>query len=172
LGCPVEFFPPELLFDCPASTKSDVWQLAAIIYLTYAGSYMFQTGFQIFHHLVPFIAQFHSPVPSHWKGKFVWSKYGMARPGEEVVPQPEPDYWYDDKHPTKSFEDRISKTIPYLSKAQQDELRRLLNDMVTWEPGNRISAAEAGQRLNDCSVWSSIHSAQLPPPAPSPVHPG
>lgn len=172
LGCPVEFFPPELLFDFPASTKSDIWQLAAIIYLTYSGIYMFQTGFQLFHLLIPFVVDFHGPVPSQWKGKFVWSKYGTAPPGEQAVPQPEPDYWYDETQPTRSFEDRIAKQVPYLSEAQRNELKRLLNDMVTWEPGSRISAAGAGRRLDDSSVWSSIHSAQLPPPKPRPVQPG
>jgi serine/threonine protein kinase len=155
LGCPVEFFPPELLFGFPASTKSDIWQLAAILYYTYTSHYMFQVGFQIFILLVAFVVQHHGPLPGHWKGKFVWSKYGQAQPGNPVVPLPEPDWWFDDKQPTKSFEDRIVKRAPYLSASQRDELQRLLRDMVPWEPSRRISAAEAHQRLKS-PVLSSI----------------
>jgi serine/threonine protein kinase len=111
LGCPVEFFPPELLFGCPASTNSDVWQLAALIYYTSTSQYMFQVGIHVFTHLVAFVVRHHGPVPAHWKGKFDWSKYGLAQPGQPVAPPPEPDWWWsdDDKRPTPSLEDRFAK---------------------------------------------------------------
>jgi serine/threonine protein kinase len=92
LGCPLEYFPPELLFGCPASPKSDIWQLAAVVFYTYTNYYMFQVGYPIFIHLVAFVVQHHGPLPSHWKGKFVWSKYGQAQPGTPVVPLPEPGW--------------------------------------------------------------------------------
>ena len=156
LGCPVEFFPPELLFGCPASTKSDVWQLAAMVYYTHTNQHMFQVGLPIFTHLVAFIVRYHSPVPSHWKGEFVRSKYGLAQFGEPVVPSPEPDWWWsNDKQPPKSVEDRVINRAPYLSASQLDELGSLLRDMITWEPSRRISAAEVERRLQSpilCSI--------------------
>ena len=158
LGCPVQFFPPELLFGCPASTKSDVWQLAALVYFTSASQYMFQVGFQIFTHLVAFVVQHHGPVPAHWKGKFDWSKYGLVLPGQPVGPSPEtePDWWWsDDKPPTRSLEDRFAERASYLDAAQREELARLLRDMVAWEPSRRISAAEADRRLK-APVFSSL----------------
>ncbi|KAK4125520.1 kinase-like protein [Parathielavia appendiculata] len=156
LGCPVEFFPPELLFGCPASTKSDVWQLAALVYYTSTSQYMFQVGFQILTHLVAFIVRHHGPVPAHWKGKFEWSKYGLAQPGQPVDPSPEPDWWWsEDRRPTPSLEDRFAKRASYLSAAQRDELARLLRDMVAWEPSRRISAGEADRRLK-APVFSSL----------------
>ncbi|KAK4155705.1 kinase-like domain-containing protein [Chaetomidium leptoderma] len=157
LGCPVECFPPELLFDYPASTKSDVWQLAALVYYTSTGQDMFQVGFQIFTHLVAFVVRHHGPVPALWKGKFVWSKYGLAQPGQPVAPSPEPDWWWssDDKRPIPSLEYRFAKRASYLSAAQRDELARLLRDMVAWEPSCRISAAEADRRLK-APVFSSL----------------
>ena len=156
LGCPVEFFPPELLFGCSASTKSDVWQLAALVYYTSTSQYMFQVGFQILTHLVAFVVRHHGPVPAHWKGKFAWSKYGLAQHGQPVAPSPEPDWWWsNDKRPTPSLEDRLAKRASYLSAAQRDELARLLRDMVAWEPDRRISATEADRRLK-ASVFSSL----------------
>ncbi|KAH6842481.1 kinase-like domain-containing protein [Chaetomium sp. MPI-CAGE-AT-0009] len=91
LGCLLQFFPPELLFDCPASTQSDVWQLAAVVYFTCTNSYMFQTGFEDFTLLVAFIVEHYGPVPSHWRGKYVWSKYGLAEAGQPRLAYPEPD---------------------------------------------------------------------------------
>lgn len=155
LGCPVEFFPPELLFGYPASTQSDVWQLAAFLYYTYTNQYMFQTGFQVFTLLVHFVVQQYGPVPNGWRGKYVWSKYGFAEPGQEPVAMPEPDWWYDDEQPTNPVEEYITKRASYISAAQQDELIRLFRDMVTWEPSRRISAAEAHQRL-ESPVLSSV----------------
>ncbi|KAK3298003.1 kinase-like domain-containing protein [Chaetomium fimeti] len=159
LGCPVEFFPPELLFGSPASTQSDVWQLAALVYFTYTSSYMFQPGFQVFTLLVAFIVQHYSPVPSHWRGNFVWSKYGVAEPGQLPVVHPEPDWWYDDKQPTKSVEQHVARQAPCLSAAQRDELMRVLRDMVTWEPNRRISAAEAHRRLQSPVLSTMIEEA-------------
>lgn len=115
---------------------------------------MFQTGFQIFTLLVAFIVQHYGPVPSQWRGKFVWSKYGFAEPGEPVVAHPEPDWWYDDKQPTKSVDEHVAKRASYLSAAQRDELMRLLRDMVTWEPSRRITAAEAHRRLQSPALSS------------------
>lgn len=156
LGCPVEFFPPELLFGFPASSKSDIWQLAALVYYASTHQYMFQVGFQIFAHLVAFVVRHHGPVPAHWKGKFVWSKYGMARAGEPVVPSPEPDWWWsDDKGPPLSLEDRFDRRASYLSAAQRDELARLLRDMVVWEPSRRVTAEEVDRRLK-APVFSSL----------------
>ncbi|KAK4040188.1 kinase-like domain-containing protein [Parachaetomium inaequale] len=141
--CPVEFFQPELLFG-------------SLIYYTFTSQYMFQVGFQIFTHLVAFVVRHHGPVPAHWKGKFVWSEYGLAQPGQPVAPSPEPDWWWSDdvKRPTPSLEDRFAKRASYLSAAQRDELPRLLRDMVAWEPSRRISAAEADRRLKALVFFS------------------
>ncbi|AEO71962.1 uncharacterized protein THITE_2093464 [Thermothielavioides terrestris NRRL 8126] len=140
LGCPLEYFPPELIFDDPASTHSDVWQLAAIIFYVCTDSYMFQVGFQIPFLLVAFIVQYHGPLPSRWRGKFVWSKYARRQPsGEPAKPLPEPDWWFDGSESTKSLKDRIGK------------------DMVVLEPDQRISAAEASRRL-ESEVFVSVSS--------------
>lgn len=155
LGCPIQLFPLELIFGCPASAMSDVWQLAAIIFYTYTGSYMFQVGFPIFIHLVSFIVQFHGPLPSHWRGKFDWGMYGGAYAGEPVASLREPDWWFDGTQSTKSFDDRIAKEASYLSESQRKELAHLLRDMVALEPSRRITAAEADRRLRS-PVLSSI----------------
>ncbi|KAK4151578.1 kinase-like domain-containing protein [Chaetomidium leptoderma] len=159
LGCPIEFFPIELLFQCPASVKSDVWQLAAVIFYTYTASYMFQVGFPIFPHLVGFIVQYHGPLPSHWKAKFDWGQYGGVPPGEPVEAWPEPSWWFDGTKSTMSFDDRIAQKTAYLSESQRDELARLFRDMVAWEPTSRISAAEAHRRLN-APIFSSVLGGQ------------
>lgn len=70
LGCPIEFFPVELLFQYPASDKSDVWQLAALMFYTYTERYVFFPGFSVFALLVADIVKFHGPLPDHWRTKF------------------------------------------------------------------------------------------------------
>ncbi|KAK4140678.1 kinase-like domain-containing protein [Dichotomopilus funicola] len=132
LGCPVDFFPPELLFGYPATTHSDVWQLAALLYYIYANHYMFQSGLQIYTLLVRFIVQHYGPVPSNWRGK----------------------YWYNGEMSVVCFEEFFAEGASYLSAVQRDELTRLLRDMVTWEPSRRISAAEAHQRLQSPALSS------------------
>lgn len=120
--------------------------------------YMFQVGFQIFTHLVAFVVRHHGPVPAHWKGKFVWSKYGIARFGKPVVPSPEPDWWWsDDKGPPLSLEDWFDRraSTTNLSAVQRDALARLLRDMVAWEPSRRITAEEVDRRLK-APVFTSL----------------
>ncbi|KAH6621139.1 hypothetical protein B0J18DRAFT_431668 [Chaetomium sp. MPI-SDFR-AT-0129] len=116
---------------------------------------MFQSGLQIYTLLVRFIVQHYGPVPSNWRGKYVWSKYGLAEPGQEPVAHPEPDWWYNGELSAVCFEEFFAEGASYLSAVQRDELTRLLRDMVTWEPSRRISAAEAHQRLQS-PVLSSM----------------
>ncbi|KAL2130881.1 hypothetical protein VTI74DRAFT_5835 [Chaetomium olivicolor] len=151
LGCPVEYYPPELIFGYPVSAKCDVWQLAAILFYTYTSHHMFFVGFQA------------------WKDRFVWDKYVMAKPGDVVKPVPLPDWWFDDKQPKKPFEDRITKGASYLSATQRKELVRLLSDMVAWEPAFRISAAEADRRLRSF-VLSSIRTSTPVPKSGKAYH--
>jgi serine/threonine protein kinase len=160
LGCPIELFPIELLFRYPASGKSDIWQLAAIMYYTYTGSYMFQVGFPIFFHLVGYLVQDYGPLPSHWKGKFDWGQYGGLLPGQPVEACTEPSWWFDDTEPpATSLDDRIAKKASYLSAPQRVELARMFREMVRWEPASRISAAETQRRL-EAPIFSSVLEGQ------------
>jgi serine/threonine protein kinase len=154
-GCPIQLFPPELLFGCPASAKCDIWQLAANMCYIYVGSYMFQVGFEIFTHLIAFIVEYHGPLPIDWKGRFDWGQYGGYPPGTSGEALDEPEWWFDGTESTKSFDDRVTGAAPFLSGPQKDELVRLLCDMVALEPGRRISAAEAERRLKS-PVFSPI----------------
>lgn len=150
LECPLIWFPAELVFRYPASTKSDVWQLAVLLFYIYTDTgAMFQVGIEIFLAIIAFVAQWHGPLPSSWRGKFDWrhSLYGQFDPRKPPVPTPEPDWWFDGSLSTESCEDRIAGSAPYLSALQQDELRRLLLDMVALEPEKRISVADVHQRL-------------------------
>lgn len=147
LGCPMQFFPPELLFGYQASDKSDIWQLAAIIFYVYTGCYMFQVGFPIFAHLIAFIIKFHGPLPSHWRDRYDWSR--DAKPGKPVKKLVEPSWWFDGTKSTESFDNRVAEEATSLPAPQRVELAKLLRDMVAWEPSSRISAAEAYRRLKE-----------------------
>ena len=160
LGCPIEFFPTELLFQCPASAKSDIWQLAAVMFYAYTGSYLFQVGFPIFFHLVCHLVQDYGPLPSHWKGKFDWGQYGGMPPGQPVDALTEPSWWFEDpESPAVLLDDHIAKKASYLSESQRVELVRVFRDMVAWEPASRISAAETQRRL-EAPIFSSVLEGQ------------
>jgi len=160
LGCPLIWFPAELVFGYPASTKSDVWQLAALIFYIYTDTAMFQVGIKVFYALIAFVVQWHGPLLSSWRGKFDWSHYlyGQIDPTKPPVTAPEPDCWFDGSLSTESFEDRIAEAASYLSPSQQHELRRLLVDMVALEPEKRISAAEADRHLRSPVIFEPVAS--------------
>jgi serine/threonine protein kinase len=51
LQCPLNIFPPEVLFSYPASKKSDIWQLACLMCFIHTGTFLFQTE-PFYEHLV------------------------------------------------------------------------------------------------------------------------
>ena len=147
LGCPIDFFPVELCFGYPASAKSDIWQLGTLVFMTHTKGFLFPIFFTLFQHLVSFAVYYNGPIPGHWKGKFLWDKYGYTDPGKPIIKNDE--WWCEDKvkEPTQSPLDSLTPRCPYLSPEQQQALERLILDMITWEPGSRLSAAEVVQRL-------------------------
>lgn len=96
LGYPIECFPAERIFSYPASTKSNVWQLATLSFHVYTNGHMLYVGFQVFAPLVGFVVQYRGPPPSHRRGKFVWSKYTPTEPGKPPKPLRGPDWWFSD----------------------------------------------------------------------------
>lgn len=63
LGVPIDFFPPKLCFGYPPSMKSDVWQLACVIYQTYTGRLLIPTVFRDFRALIKTIVSCLGPIP-------------------------------------------------------------------------------------------------------------
>jgi serine/threonine protein kinase len=158
LGCPVDFFPVELCFGYPASPKSDIWQLAALIFMAHTDTWLFQVGFPVFVGLVGFAVSYLGPIPNHWKGKFVWDTYGRRDPGQPMDTSDDP--WWFDETPTKSLLRRLEMRAPGLSESQRVELERLVIDMVAWEPGARVSAAEVVRRLDSPVFLATADGAE------------
>ncbi|KAK1770396.1 kinase domain-containing protein [Phialemonium atrogriseum] len=150
LGVPIDFFPPELCFGYLPSTKSDIWQLACILYIVHAKVPMFSTFFRIFGILIGTVVGYLGPLPQQWKGRFMFEKYGYREPGR-AQSRTEPAWWFEDKHSEKSIDSRLFQEAPHLSVRQKGEYVRLLHDMVAYEPEQRLSAADAVQRLRSAA---------------------
>ncbi|KAH6842392.1 kinase-like domain-containing protein [Chaetomium sp. MPI-CAGE-AT-0009] len=154
LGCPVAFFPVELCFGYPASPKSDIWQLANIIFMAHTNTFLFQVLFPVFESLVGFAVSCLGPIPNQWEGKFVWDRYGRREPGKPMDTSDDP-WWFNQEPPSNALPDRLAKWAPGLSQPQRVELERLILDTVAWEPDARISAVEVARRL-DLPVLSGV----------------
>lgn len=151
LGVPIDYFPPEICFGYPPSTKSDIWQLAGVIYMVHAKAPMFPTFFRIFEILTGTAVGYLGPLPQEWKGRFMYDEYGYREPGR-VPNRTEPAWWYEEKLSEKSIDTRLAKEAPQLSIRQRGEYVRLLLDMVAYEPEQRLSASDVVQRLRSGSA--------------------
>ena len=146
LGAPIDFFPPELCFGYAPSTRSDVWQLACVLYVVHARVPMFPTFFRIFEMLIGTIVSYLGPLPQEWKGRFMFDEYGYREEGR-LRDTAEPAWWFGDKTSEKSIDSRLSEDASHLPIHQQNEHVRLLHDMVAYEPEKRLSAADVIERL-------------------------
>jgi serine/threonine-protein kinase SRPK3 len=146
LGIPIDYFSPELCFSYFPSTKTDIWQLACVLYKVQSKLFLFPTFFRIFGILIGTVVGYMGPLPQHWKGRFNFDKYGYYENGQ-LKNKTEPDWWYEDKPPKNSHDDRLSKEAPHLSTLQRKEFVRLLHEMVAYEPENRPLTSEVIQRL-------------------------
>lgn len=151
LGVPIDFFPPELCFGYLPSTKSDIWQLACILYEIHGREFLFPTGFRIFEILVATIVSSIGPIPQHWKGKFNFDEYGYYEPGKGLNTT-EVESWFEDKNSQKTIESRLARRAAHLSSRQREEYARLLLDMVAFEPEARVTAVGVARRLNSIAL--------------------
>lgn len=151
LGIPIEYFSPELCFGYLPSTKTDIWQLACVLYKAQSESFLFPTFFRIFGIFIGTVVSYMGPLPQHWKGRFNFDEYGYYEEGR-LKNSTEPDWWYEDKPPENSHDDRLCKEAPHLSILQRKEFVRLLHDMVAYEPEDRPSAPEVILRLKTVAL--------------------
>ncbi|KAM4057490.1 kinase [Hirsutella rhossiliensis] len=158
LGVPIDFFPPELCFGHLPSTKSDIWQLACILYQIISGEFLFPTGFRIFEILVSTIVSYLGPIPQHWKGRFNFNEYGYYEPGRGLNTT-ELECWFEDKRSQKTIESRLAQKAAYLSTRQRKEYVRLLLDMVAYEPEVRVSAVNVTRRLRSITLFDGNSGA-------------
>lgn len=148
LGAPIDFFPPEICFGYTPSPKSDVWSLACVLYSVETSSFLFPTGFRIFGILVGTIVGYLGPLPEQWKGKFMNETYGYRENGV-LKHDTEPPWWYTDEFTDKSIADRLSTEAPHLSNLQREQFLRLIQEMVVYEPDERVSSVDVARRLRD-----------------------
>jgi serine/threonine protein kinase len=137
LQCPLNIFPPEVLFGYAASKKSDIWQLACLMFLVHTRTLPFHTE-PFYEHLVWHITKYLGPIPSHWAERYRWDKYkSVTYPGETYGR--DLAAWFDKGQPTESLESRFSDA-PHLSRAERKKLAALLGSMLAWEPGMRLTS--------------------------------
>lgn len=156
LGAPVDqgYFPPEICFGYPASSASDIWELACLVYQTLGTLALFPCFFPIFEFLVGTAMPILGPLPVHWKGRFDWDRYGYRENGElQNAEKKDIEWWWDDAMHDKSVRGQMERHLAaQFCPEQLDFLADLLSDMLVFEPEKRISAAEVVQRFDSASA--------------------
>lgn len=147
LGTPVDFFPPEVCFGFPPSTKSDIWQLASIFYSIQTSFILFPADFGAFVSLLRNIVDCLGPLPQEWRGKFELIEYGYYEMGK-LKTATEPEFWYEDRIGDRPLTSLLLDNAPLLSTHQFEEYLQLLRDMLAYDPEKRLSAVEVIQRLD------------------------
>lgn len=154
LGVPIGlgYFPPELCFGHAASSASDVWMLACLVYQTLGTPALFPCFFPIFEILVGTAMPILGPLPGHWRGRFDHERYGYREDGE-LKSSEDPEWWWDETMHNKSIRGQMEHDLaPRFPPEQLDFLADLLGDMLLFEPEKRISASEVVRQLHSASV--------------------
>lgn len=149
LNCPMEIFPPELLFGYPPSEKSDIWQLACLMYKVHTTrDFPFETD-SSYEMLVWHIARYMGPIPSHWRGKYRWDRYRTLSALDKDA-SGGLNGWYDKSQATESLETRLEDR-EHLCHPEQKPFREkmagLIGDMLAWEPDLRPSSGAVYKRV-------------------------
>ncbi|KAH6843187.1 kinase-like domain-containing protein [Chaetomium sp. MPI-CAGE-AT-0009] len=123
---------PELLFGYSPSQKSDIWQLACLVYLVHERDlpFLIHVGYE---HLVWELTTYLGPVPDHWAGRYQWDTYKMVTPSS-TTRDSDLDQWFDKSQPTESLESHL------VQAERAEELATLLGKMLVWEPEKRLPA--------------------------------
>lgn len=168
LGVPISYYPPEVCFGYRPSAKSDIWQLACILYQAHTDHCLFFELFQIFENLIDNVTHHLGPMPQSWRGKFDFAEYGYVD-RENPQDTTEPEYWFEDKKSQDTINGKLEEKAPHLSAEQRNEFAALLLDMVAYEPDKRLSAAVVVRRLKESSLIEQPAPVAGPltsPPAP------
>lgn len=160
LGVPISlgYFPPELCFGHAASSASDVWMLACLMYETLGTPALLPCFFPVFEILVGTAVTNLGPLPEHWRSRFDHENYGQREDGElQNTERVDPEWWWDEAMHTKSIRGRMETDLaPRFSSEQLDFLAALLRDMLVFEPEKRTSASEVVQRLHSASTMFGV----------------
>jgi serine/threonine protein kinase len=140
LHCPTNILPPEVFFGYPPSRKSDIWQLACLLFKFRTGAYPFHTTLP-YEWLVRQATQYIGPVPSQWRGRYDRDSSRTQRGGLDL------EEWFDTEQPTLSLETRLAEKGHPSSASERQDLARLLCEMLAWEPERRPGAEMVFQRL-------------------------
>lgn len=114
LGVPVGlgYFPPELCFGYTASSASDVWMLACLIYQALGTPALFLCFFPVLEILVGTAVPILGPLPDYWRGRFDHEQYGHREHGElQNVERVDPEWWWDAAMHTKSIRGRMETDL-------------------------------------------------------------
>ncbi|ROV92957.1 hypothetical protein VMCG_09011 [Cytospora schulzeri] len=139
--------PPELCFGYSPSVKSDVWALACVLFYIISTKYLFATFFPIYEMLIGMAVPIVGPLPPHWRGRVDHEKYGYREDGE-LKNRNDPDWWWDKDIQNDTVHGKV-ETFAFegFSAKQREPLLKLLEEMLTFDPDKRLSAAEVAQRL-------------------------
>ena len=132
---------PELLFRYPASKKSDIWQLACLLFLVQAQALPFQisTGYD---HLLAEMTAYLGPIPYTWARKYQWNKYKIVLPSGTTCDW-DLEECFNIGKPTRSLETRMVG----VEGRRAQKMAALLHKMLAWEPENRPESGWVYQDL-------------------------
>jgi serine/threonine-protein kinase SRPK3 len=185
LGVPITSFPPEVLFRCPPSVSSDIWQLACLFCKIFYQRPLFPLYFPIFEMLIGQIVHFVGLLPHSWQGHFNAEKYGYMDGGEVHATPEGAHFWFhaDPQDQRGSLREELLQAASRaeLTTEQQDFIVPLLQEMLVREPEGRLPARDALRRLEFAAPLFggevAEHPEQIPelpddaPPPPPPPPP-
>jgi serine/threonine protein kinase len=132
---------PELLFGVLPSKKSDVWQLACLLFLVQAQVLPFRIT-KGYNYLLWELTRYLGPIPDSWEGKYQWSKYKIILPLGRICDW-DLNVWFDEEQPTRTLE----TSILVVEHGKAREMAALLHKMLAWEPEKRPRSGEVYQEV-------------------------
>ncbi|KAG7286027.1 hypothetical protein NEMBOFW57_008325 [Staphylotrichum longicolle] len=129
--------PPEVLFGSQYTRKSDVWQLACMLYKIHS-TWLFPFGdleMTSYERLVEDMTRYLGPSPESWKGNYDWERYGTVAAPPKVEDR-HLEECCDPSQPTQSLKSVFANLL-YSHITGREEVAELLEEMLVWEPEKR-----------------------------------
>ncbi|KAI1129374.1 kinase-like domain-containing protein [Nemania abortiva] len=153
-SAPFRYFPPELCFGYPPSVKSDIWQLAFVLYQLHCESPLLpDISQQPSKIAIDTIVRALGKLPSAWKGRFDPKAYGSKKEGWEGT-EKESSSWFGEGNDEllESSINSVFREATYIVPGDRGEFSQLLKSMLAYDPKTRPDAAEVLQRLKSIKL--------------------
>lgn len=152
LGIPLPYFAPEVCFGYPPSKMSDEWSLACIIFEIQTWRLLAPMMFESFELLLGTLRFTLGTFPEAWR-----NRYSDEYASDILNGQGAPKIWFDEEVPLEwPITSLVHEKASHLSPHKRDQLLRLLQAMLAYEPSQRLTAREVLDHLLMCDTAPSV----------------